>query len=214
MPVWAVISRGRLSVNSGSTSTTFGTIKSDRKLFLNGGSNDEMTAFLVASVPVPAVVGIASKGRGGRSIVSPRPTPSRKSLTESPCRFVARAATAFARSIADPPPIATTQSPSRTPRLINRSTAASTSVTSGSRVCVANRSVATPAECIERHNSSIVPFASSVREPLMTKAREPSDFASEPISVRRPQPKTMRFGAKKSYGTSMATTSNSNATRR
>ena len=36
-----------------------------------------MTAFFVASVPVPPVVGIASRGIGERVIDSPRPTPSR-----------------------------------------------------------------------------------------------------------------------------------------
>jgi hypothetical protein len=61
---------------------------SARRLFLNGGSSEsrseEMTAFLVASEPVPAVVGTATTGSGSRSNCSPRPTPSRKSFTVAP----------------------------------------------------------------------------------------------------------------------------------
>ncbi len=68
---------GTLTVSSGSIRTSLGTIRSDRRLFFEAGSSHEMTAFFVASLPVPAVVGTATTGSGGSLIVSPRPTPSR-----------------------------------------------------------------------------------------------------------------------------------------
>ena len=49
---------------------------SERRLVLKGGSYEEMTAFLVASLPVPAVVGTASSGSGRAVIFNPVPTPS------------------------------------------------------------------------------------------------------------------------------------------
>ena len=65
------------AVRSGSTSATLGTIIGLRMLFLNRRRGQEITAFRVASAPVPAVVGTATTGSGHCPIVRPRPTPSR-----------------------------------------------------------------------------------------------------------------------------------------
>ncbi len=77
MPVWAVTGAGTETVNSGSTRATRGIIASDRRLFFTAGASTEITAFFVASLPVPAVVGIAIMGSGGTVSCRPLPTPSR-----------------------------------------------------------------------------------------------------------------------------------------
>ena len=74
MPLAAVTSAGTLTVNSGSTRAIRGIKRSSRRLFLKGGSYDEITAFFVASAPVPAVVGMANTGKGGFTICKSRPT--------------------------------------------------------------------------------------------------------------------------------------------
>ena len=198
MPVWAVTAGGTLTANSGSITTARGIIQSLRKLFLNGGSNDDSTAFLVASLPVPAVVGKATIGSGRAVILSPLPTPSRYSFTLAPLGCVAIAATALARSIADPPPTPITRSPSPAPACRNRSAAASTSGTSGSRLIVASNSARTPCSASFFRNSSTNPAATSVRDPTATNARLPSVAVTDPISGQRPQPNTIRAGEKKS----------------
>ena len=65
-----------------------------------------ITAFFVASLPVPDVVGIAIKGSlvPGCSLL---PTPSRNSTTDSDLFIIAEIA--FPASITLPPPIATTR---------------------------------------------------------------------------------------------------------
>jgi hypothetical protein len=76
-PVAAVTSGGIPCVSSGSTSASRGIIPRLRRLaFTPPCSGDASTAFLVASEPVPAVVGIASSGSEGLDSGSPRPTTS------------------------------------------------------------------------------------------------------------------------------------------
>ena len=83
IPLAAVISFGQLSVSSGSTRAISGTKLSCLSDLLNPFFPiREITAFFVASLPVPEVVGIAIKGSfvPGCSLF---PTPSRNSVTDS-----------------------------------------------------------------------------------------------------------------------------------
>ena len=56
IPLAAVVAGGTVVVSSGSIRAICGRIRSSRRLFLKGGSYEEMTALRVASAPVPAVV--------------------------------------------------------------------------------------------------------------------------------------------------------------
>lgn len=62
-PTCAVVSAGQLIVSVGSTIATDGIMLSCRIDALRPCSKDFKTAFLVASAPVPLVVGIAISGR-------------------------------------------------------------------------------------------------------------------------------------------------------
>ena len=150
-----------------------------------------MTAFFVTSVPVPDVVGTAISGSGGRVICRPRPTPSRKSCTESPWRFCTTDAAALARSMVEPPPMATTTSRSFGDSLRNSFTRASTSATSGSSEATWKRCSGTAGLVNPDTICSIRPVRSSVLLPEISKIRPPSRAASFGSSVRRPQPKTI-----------------------
>ncbi len=76
-PVLAVRAGGKSQVNSGSTSATLGSIKGLRKLTLSRCPGEVRTELRVTSAPVPAVVGIASIGAGGRAKALPPPMTSR-----------------------------------------------------------------------------------------------------------------------------------------
>eukprot|EP00981_Chlorochromonas_danica_P005266 scaffold1058_cov155-Ochromonas_danica.AAC.11 len=67
MPTLAVTDGGQLSVSSGSMTATTGNILSCRIETLRLCKTDFKTAFFVASLPVPLVVGTAMKGKGSRS---------------------------------------------------------------------------------------------------------------------------------------------------
>ena len=76
-PDAAMVDESQDAVRSGSTSAARGTIIGLRMLFLNRRRGQEITAFRVASAPVPAVVGTATMGSGHCRMARPRPTPSR-----------------------------------------------------------------------------------------------------------------------------------------
>src|SRR5688572_14146310 len=106
MPLDAVMWEGQPIVSRGSTMATFGTkllCRSDRLYPFSPVS--EITAFFVASLPVPDVVGIAMNG-----ILSPgctdRPIPSRYSFTSRPNGNMAEIALPASNAL--PPPMATT----------------------------------------------------------------------------------------------------------
>ncbi len=66
MPSAAISSGGQVASRSGSTTAHSATSASSRKDFLKPSAPcSESTAFLVASEPVPAVVGTAMKGVAG-----------------------------------------------------------------------------------------------------------------------------------------------------
>ena len=54
-----------------------GSIRASRRLTLRRASGTPITALRVTSAPVPAVVGMATKGNGGWSSGRPCPTTSR-----------------------------------------------------------------------------------------------------------------------------------------
>ena len=66
IPFAAISVLGQLSSRLGSTTATSATSRLSRNDFLKpSGPCRESTAFLVASLPVPAVVGAATKGTAG-----------------------------------------------------------------------------------------------------------------------------------------------------
>ena len=101
MPVDAVMSAGRASVSSGSTSATVAAIRGLPTLNLNDRAASVMTDQKVTSLPVPAVVGMVIKG-GIAFCTIPRPSYSRISPP-----FVTITPIALAVSIGLPPPRAT-----------------------------------------------------------------------------------------------------------
>ena len=96
--------RGRV----GSTIATSGSIEAARRLAFRPNLFDFNTAFLVASLPGPLVVGTAIYGSGLFLMGRPLPMTSRWSKI-SP-GLVTRAATDLPRSIAEPPPTEITAS--------------------------------------------------------------------------------------------------------
>lgn len=70
MPVAAVIEGGRDSVSSGSSSATRGQLKALPTLILTFCSLSDSTDQMVSSLPVPAVVGIATTGAPGFGTLS------------------------------------------------------------------------------------------------------------------------------------------------
>ena len=78
MPFAAMTAGGQVAKKSGSTSATSATSFSSRKDFLKPSRPCTLnTAFLVASEPVPAVVGTAMNGVAGPAYGNSGPTPSR-----------------------------------------------------------------------------------------------------------------------------------------
>ena len=73
MPVTAVTRGGKVTVSVGSQSAMSGTISVLPTPYFAERSFSEMTAQIVLSLPVPAVVGTAIRGAPGFSI---RPSPS------------------------------------------------------------------------------------------------------------------------------------------
>ena len=63
---------------------------------------------------------------------------------------------------------------------------------------VANSTAATPAVIKAARSSSPNVFSLSCLDPQTSSARWPKDLANTPMSARRPQPNTIRGGAKKS----------------
>src|SRR5512139_1795164 len=113
MPQAAVTCGGQVRVSSGSTIAHTGVKLSWRSDFLKPSLPTLlMTAFFVASLPVPAVVGTAMKGKVFPGCVLV-PTPSRYGVTGSPKGNMA--AMALAQSMTLPPPTATTASTDRGP---------------------------------------------------------------------------------------------------
>jgi hypothetical protein len=108
MPVAAVRPGGKPSVNSGSQIETRG-IRWGLKTINFSPDSTMMMAARDTSLPVPAVVGMAISGITG-PMRPPRPAAK---VTKSPS-WVARTATALARSKDDPPPrpMMASQSPS------------------------------------------------------------------------------------------------------
>src|SRR5262245_10492657 len=141
-----------------------------------------ITAFFVASDPLPAVVGTAMNGRGGRTSLR-SPTCSRYSRTLP--SFGATPATAFAASIALPPPTATTTS---APASRHRCTPSSTVATSGSPETLQrgrpNRDFAT-----ER--------VSNDRPPVTRKIREPKRRATSSVFALSSWPNRISGGVRK-----------------
>ena len=76
-PVAAVMFGGALMVNIGSTITLSGIMELWRRLTFTLAAGIAITAFRVASAPVPAVVGTAIMGAGGWSSGFPSPMISR-----------------------------------------------------------------------------------------------------------------------------------------
>lgn len=109
MPLPAIRSGGQLPSRSGSRTATCATNASSRNDFLKPpGPRTLSTAFLVASLPVPAVVGTATNGIAGPRYGSSAPIPSRWSMTELP--GISSPATALAVSSTLPPPTPRTTS--------------------------------------------------------------------------------------------------------
>ena len=101
MPVAAVIFGGRPRVISGSSTAYFGTSVRSMTAYLWWVSSSVMTAAIVVSEPVPAVVGTAMKGG---SFFSTRSRPA--ILPTGLFGRTTRAAAALAESIGEPPPMA------------------------------------------------------------------------------------------------------------
>ncbi len=76
-PLEATTAGGKPPSRSGSTAATQGSISGLRKLAFTRASGTVSTALRVTSEPVPAVVGAAKNGSGGRSSDRPAPTTSR-----------------------------------------------------------------------------------------------------------------------------------------
>jgi hypothetical protein len=112
IPLDAVTFKGHDNVSSGSTKAMSGVKFSCLNEFLNPLlPTRPSTAFLVASLPVPAVVGTAIKGIFVPSCTLPSPTPSTYAITDSVFENIADMA--FPASITLPPPTATTTSISK-----------------------------------------------------------------------------------------------------
>ena len=105
-PEASVTGRGQPSVSAGSTIARRGSIRASRRLTLRRCSGTPITALRVTSAPVPAVVGMATKGKGGWSSGRPCPTTSRWSSIGRVAGT--SAAMAFPASMTAPPPRATT----------------------------------------------------------------------------------------------------------
>ncbi len=76
-PVVAVSAGGRSSVSEGSTIANRGRSDGPRRLTFTPCARDAITEFRVTSLPVPAVVGMATQGSAGFSSGRPRPITSR-----------------------------------------------------------------------------------------------------------------------------------------
>ena len=61
MPVAAVTAGGRPRVSSGSANTARASSRGEKKIFLTWVCSSEMTALRPTSLPVPAVVGMATQ---------------------------------------------------------------------------------------------------------------------------------------------------------
>ena len=193
MPSPAITAGGQVARRSGSRIAIRATRRSSRKDFLNGGASSptpgrrpERTAFLVTSLPVPAVVGTARNGVAGPVYGTPRPTPSRWSRAVVPLR--SRPAMAFAASRTLPPPIPTTTSGGSCRRA---ATAASTSSGDGSPV-TARCSQAMPASPRPRRRAPHAGAPVNDRAPVTRSARRPISATRAGSSAIRPGPTTRR----------------------
>jgi hypothetical protein len=194
-PVAAVTAGGRDRVSSGSTNTNRGSSRSLRMLRLARCSGEEITPLRVASDPVPAVVGTATIGSTSRVTSSLWGAPSKNWEIPSASGWATTAATALARSMAEPPPRASSTSVvcGWWPRIC--ATTRSTSATVGSRVTVSSGMIS---RCACRSRSIAPPSSpdcSRARDPGSRKTRCPSGATSGPSSFRRPEPNTIRRGA-------------------
>ena len=205
-PAAAVVARSHPAPRAGSMITARGTMSGLRMLFLNRRRGHEITALRVASAPVPAVVGIATTGSGQR-VIERVPTPSRWSVTTASrswavararSQLVANAATALARSIAAPPPTATTTVPAwlsdGTPA---RAVATCTTVGSPSVVAITRCSIPATARLASRPGRA--GESSRLRRPPTSQARWPRRPTTAPISATRPTPNRTIGGRARSY---------------
>ena len=149
MPVQAVISGGKLMSRVGSSTATFGISTKSLTMSACWVLGSASTAVGVASEPLPAVVGTATKnGISFRTLKVP---------TKSSGDFLGRATRApasFAQSMADPPPMATMAS-----QLRERKNAAAllTHSTSGLDMTSSNIAVVMPRDSSSFKNCPSVP---------------------------------------------------------
>ena len=168
-----------------------GSIQGLRRLTLTRCSGEASTALRVTSVPVPAVVGIATNGADGCVSGLPRPMTSRYSSRSS--EFANSAAIALPVSSTLPPPKPTTRS--------QRSCLASSRPSSTRRVvgspATCRMVVATPC----RASTASSGAARSADRPSTTSARLPSAVAAGPACSSVPGPKMMRVAVANSKRT-------------
>ena len=108
MPVAAVTAGGRPSVSSGSANTTFARMCGEKITRLTCVSSSLITLLRPTSLPVPEVVGKATKYGSAAAIGRTCGWSQTYSITSPGC--VAIRPTTLATSSAAPPPIPTTQS--------------------------------------------------------------------------------------------------------
>ena len=171
-------------------------------LFLKRRVGHDSTALRVASAPVPAVVGIATTGRGARESARPRPTPSSRSRTacsggSSSAASAATAASALAKSIVEPPPTATITA-SCLPARGSAARASATCATVGSPEVTATTRTSSPESAIAASTAVRPPLATAARPPATSQHDRPRLPATAPASATRPGPKRMRGGHTKS----------------
>ncbi len=143
-------------------------------------SGEAMTALRVTSEPVPAVVGMAIKGRGACVRLLPPPMTSRYSST-SP-GLAARAAMALPASRALPPPKPMTRS---LPAVLTAATPSRITSTVGSPETANNATC-----CASRTRRS--GSSAAAGRPLTIRALRPIAAARGPICRSTPGPKRMR----------------------
>ena len=171
-------------MSSGSQIARFGIMRRDEAEFSPVLERDERRAAHLASCP--AVVGTAMIGGHSRSdpVRARRGSPLLRK--RRPMR--ARSATAFARSIGDPPPIATMESQPRSRNIATPSSAAASVGFSGVR-SKTGIPFSRPPDSITR---STIPASTTPRSATMSGALTPSAFNSSPMSLVAPASNWMR----------------------
>ena len=154
-----------------------GTSLGSSSCFLLWVAESEMIAATVVSLPVPAVVGTAIRGRGRRRTFS---IPARASAL---VWLATAAATALAVSITDPPPTATTASQPEQAFL-----ASATMAKVGSGCTPSNTAYSTPALRMLSSTPSSRPDWCRKASVITRAFLAPSICSRRPVSLARPGP--------------------------